>query len=392
MLSKKYWIAVICKLCYIITTFLATIFINRGLGVSLKGEYAYVINLVEMLYVILSLGLGQAYSTFKRSSNKYVKNVFIALGLIQGSLVLIVGGIYVLITQIEYGWPIVILTAIAVVKVIISMIAVIENSIIRNIIQTILNTVYLISLSIIYFVNKSSLAIMLICYGTNDIFQIIFLVKKYNMIPSVKNITRELLKSIYKTGVITMFVMLLITINYHIDTIMLKNMTSSYYVGIYSVGVTFSNMFLLIPDAFKEVLFGDSTKNDFAKKAAVNSIKVSILASIFILIGFIFLGKWAINLFYGSDFLPSYAITLILFVGGFSMIFFKVLQPIYISHGNQKVAAIFLSCSAVANIIANYILIPKFNAVGAAVASAISYTVCGLLFIIYYMNNFKEDD
>ena len=37
-------------------------------------------------------------------------------------------------------------------------------------------------------------------------------------------------------------------------------MSASYYVGLYSVGVNFSNMFLLIPDSFKEVLFGDSTR------------------------------------------------------------------------------------------------------------------------------------
>ena len=79
-LSKKYWIAVICKLCYVFTSFLVTIFINRGLGVTSKGEYSYIINLVEMLYVILSLGIGQSYSTFRRNSGEKTRGIFIALG------------------------------------------------------------------------------------------------------------------------------------------------------------------------------------------------------------------------------------------------------------------------------------------------------------------------
>lgn len=389
-LSKKYWIAVICKLCYVFTSFLVTIFINRGLGVTSKGEYSYIINLVEMLYVILSLGIGQSYSTFRRNSGEKTRGIFIALGLIHGGLVLICGSIFVGITHIVYGWPIVILTALAVTKIIISMIAVIEESIRRNIIQSSLNVVYLIALAWLYLSHYSSLKTVLICYGLNDLIRIAILLWSYKMKPSLNGLSKELLMSIYRTGAITMVVMLLITINYSIDTVMLKNMTSAYYAGLYSVGVTFSNMLLMIPDAFKEVLFGDSTKKNFAKSVAVNSIKISLLASAVIMLGFVLLGKWAIGFLYGQEFLPSYSITLILFVGTFSMIFFKILQPIYISHGSQKKAAIFLACSAVANIGANLLLIPKYNTIGAAIASVISYTVCGGCFIIDYLRNFEE--
>ena len=76
-LSKKYWIAIICKMCFILTTFMATIFINRGLGVRTKGEYAYIINLVEMLYVIFSLGIGQTYSTFRGQLVKVQEQVLL---------------------------------------------------------------------------------------------------------------------------------------------------------------------------------------------------------------------------------------------------------------------------------------------------------------------------
>lgn len=389
-LSKKYWIAIACKMCFMFTSFLSTIFINRGLGVSIKGEYAYIINFVEMLYVICSVGIGQTYATYKRLSDDRAISIFIAIGLIHGVVICIFGGIYVHISNVEYGWPIVILTAGSVIKTIISMIAVIEESIQRNIILSCINIIYLIVLAILYFSHTCSLVAALVCYGLNDLVQIIILMRTYKMKPSLKRATPRMIFSIYRTGIITMVVVLLITINYSVDTIMLKNMSSTYYVGIYSVGVTFSNMFLLIPDAFKEVLFGDSTKKNFKKNVALNSIKISLLASAIILIGFICFGKIAIKVFYGTEFLPSYEITLILFIGSFSMIFFKILHPIYISHGNQTRAVLILSCSAVANIITNLMLIPRYNAVGAAVASAVSYMVCGCLFLLDYLRNYEK--
>lgn len=390
-LEKKYWIAIFCKVCVILTTFLVSIFINRGLGVESKGEYAYVINFVELLYVLFSVGIGQTYSTFKRSVGDSVRGTFISLGLIHGIIILLVGSLYVSIVKVEYGFAIVILTALAVMKIIISMIAVIEESIKRNVIQSVINIFYLVALAILYFTGACSLTAVLICYGLNDLVRILLLMKIYSMKPRLQKADFSELPAIYKTGLITMIVMLLITINYSVDTIMLKRMSTTYYVGLYSVGVTFSNMFLLIPDAFKEVLFGDSTQKTFNKSTAINSIKVSLAASLVILIGFLVFGKWAIGLFYGSDFLPSYNLTLTLFIGSLSMIFFKILQPIYISHGNQTRAAIFLACSAVANIGFNLVLIPKYNALGAAIASAISYTVCGGLFMIDYIKNFDKE-
>ena len=52
-LGRKYWVAIVCKLIVIFVTFLISIFINRGLGVEQKGEYVYIISVIEMLYVSL---------------------------------------------------------------------------------------------------------------------------------------------------------------------------------------------------------------------------------------------------------------------------------------------------------------------------------------------------
>lgn len=390
MLSKKYWIAIVCKFILAFTGFIITIFINRGLSIENKGEYSYIINLVEMFCVIFSMSLGQIYATFKRSVGTEVQGNFVFLSLVHSILIVIIGIIIVSIKQFEHGIVIVILAALAVEKVIISMIAVIEESIKRNIIYSIMNVFYLLLLGIFYFAGKLSLNIVFLFYALNDLISIIVYMIIYKMKLRYKNFRWENLKSIYSVGFITMVVMLLINVNYYIDTIMLKKMSSFYYLGLYSVGVNFSNISLLVPDAFKEVLFGDSTKQDFSKNVVLSSIKVSLLLLIVFIVGFIIFGKFALRLFYGADYVLSYQLTFILFIGNFSMIFFKILQPVYISYANQTRAAIFLTCSAIVNIIINLLLIPKYNAVGAAIASAVSYTVCGCLFLFNYLKNFEK--
>lgn len=86
-----------------------------------------------------------------------------------------------------------------------------------------INVIYLIALAILYFTHKCSLTTVLICYGLNDIVRIILLMKVYGMRPSLKGLSKKTIASIYRMGIITMLVMLLITINYSVDTIMLKN-------------------------------------------------------------------------------------------------------------------------------------------------------------------------
>ena len=39
-LKKDYWIAIVCKAVVILTELLITVFINRGLGVTSKGDYS----------------------------------------------------------------------------------------------------------------------------------------------------------------------------------------------------------------------------------------------------------------------------------------------------------------------------------------------------------------
>ena len=383
-LKKDYWIAIACKIIVILTELIITIFINRGLGVISKGEYSYVMKIVEVLYILCSLGLGQTYATLKKQGKEYLRNTFIFLAFSQSFLVIILGMITVKLFHVDYGEVIVIFTAISVLKSIFSMIAVIERNVLRNIIQVFINVCYATFLGILFLGKICSLRNVFLCYGIAEIFRIVIICYIYKFKPSLKGLNQRVIREIYKVGFVTMILMVLITLNYSIDTVMIRNMSSSYSTGIYSVGVNFASMFLMVPDAFKDVLFGDASNKKFDYHTTYSIIKVSVSILILGIVVWLLFGKFAISILYGKVYLDAYFVTIILFFGCLSLTFFKILQPIFIANGDQSTACAYLFISVLANIIANYFLIPTVDYLGAAIASVISYTVCGLLFLINY--------
>ena len=65
--KKIYLTAIVSKLSIVFLGIVTSALINRHLGVFLKGEYAYIINIVSILTILFSFGLSQTYSTYKRN-------------------------------------------------------------------------------------------------------------------------------------------------------------------------------------------------------------------------------------------------------------------------------------------------------------------------------------
>ena len=78
-----YGIAGISKIIIVFLTLVNSAMINRSLGVTLKGEYAYINNIVSILVPIISFGIGQTYASYRRKYGKKCLNTFVALTLLQ---------------------------------------------------------------------------------------------------------------------------------------------------------------------------------------------------------------------------------------------------------------------------------------------------------------------
>ncbi|WP_165173776.1 polysaccharide biosynthesis C-terminal domain-containing protein [Adlercreutzia sp. ZJ242] len=382
-LERRYYVAIACKLLAVMVSFGVSVAVNRGLGVELKGEYAYIINIASVICLGMAFGLGQTYSTFLREKGEHVKFTFVALSCIHFG-VGFVGCCFLWIFQVDpFFITILALSALAGLRANVSMIAVIENASKRNIVELVCDILYFVALCFLVYEDKLTVMSALACYAFNDGLRALALALSFRLKPSLKKLRFADLTKIYKSSAVTAIVLTLIAINYSIDVVMLGWLSTNYEVGLYSVAVTLANMLLLVPDALKEVLFGDSARGD-SKRAVVNSIKMSWAVSAILIVLFVLFGQHAISILYGEEYSSSYGLTVILFLSCIPMAFFKIVQPIYISHGLQSRMGIFLLMSGIANIVLNIILIPIFNGWGAACASIASYSGCALLFFIDY--------
>jgi len=206
-------------------------------------------------------------------------------------------------------------------------------------------------------------------------------------------ITKKELYKIIKFGIFPMFALLMTTLNYRIDVIMLKHYVISSKVGVYSVGVMLAERVWLIPDAMKEVMISNLSKGKGVEEVCF-VIRICNLACLFVVLGIVLLGQPFINIFFGEEYTGAYIVTVVILIGVIFMIYYKMIGAYNIVFGKQKQNFIYLVFSVAANIIANLLLIPKLGNIGAALASVISYGAAAFLFVRKFVkdNNIKIKD
>ena len=194
---------------------------------------------------------------------------------------------------------------------------------------------------------------------------------------------------IFRIAIPAMFMNMLMYLNYHADVLFLSGITKdNYTVGLYGTAVTLGNMLWIIPDAFKDILYNRAAKKDNPEEV-IAAIVTNMLICFVILVGFLFIGKSFLRVMYGQDFVAAYPLVLLLFVGTFPMVLYKLIHPIYIANGKTGTVVLLLSIAVFVNMIGNILLIPLYSGVGAAIASIFSYMICGIAFYVKFVHDYK---
>lgn len=386
---KQYGLSVGYKLLCVALSFGNSVLINRCLGVELRGEYTAITNLAGLLQLLLNLGIGNAYPVFKRKEPDKAKNIFSTLLYCQLVIYLCISIPVVIIAPVFYKY-VAIIVVLCVIENQVIFISIVENVVEKNRLNLVTTIIYMLNLFITYYAfryNVTAVMIAVIADHCLLIFGLIIRFKIFEFKPSL--LSAEMLRKIFRVSIPAMLMNILMYINYHADILFLQYMIEDYYmIGLYGTAVTLGNMLWILPDAFKDVIYNRSTKKDNPEEISF-AIILNMCLCFGVLVGFVFLGKWFLNIAYGADFIEAYPMTLMLFVGTFPMILYKLIHPLYISRGNTRIAVSLLSIAAVINVIGNILLIPKYSAYGAAVASIFSYSVCGVAFLIKFNKDFS---
>ena len=386
-LNNNYSLNVINKIYTCLIGIITTAFITRYLGLGLKGEYAFILQIVNLLMIFLDFGINQSYSYFYKSNQGKVLKVYLDLYMLQLLIYAVIcfplAGIF---RGDETLVGVLILIPMSVMCRQLESTMAVEN-IRLKIMMHMVNATLKLGLAAVMFFARDLIGVHVIypvlTIFAIDLFTVVIYIFALKYRPCIK-IDPAFVKKILAYSWLPMLTSALITVNYSVDVFFLKHMGVAEQLSIYTTAAGIINYVWLIPDAFKEVLVSKVARTNDVRPVN-KALQMSVLCVLAICIGFIFLGKQFIQILYGADFLPSYGITLILIIGCFSMVFYKIIGVLMLAEGKRVFYFAALFASAVLNIIGNALMIPKYGMYGAAWVSVASYTMCGIVFLLYYM-------
>jgi O-antigen/teichoic acid export membrane protein len=179
-----------------------------------------------------------------------------------------------------------------------------------------------------------------------------------------------LMKSMIKLGLVNALAIFVMQLNYRIDVLMLKKLSSLEQVGFYSVATQIAEQIWYIPYAIETIILSRSANatNDHAVTRTVASIfRVSMITGILASVLIFFIAPYVIPWIFGKEFMNSV----------------PMIQTI------PQVAIYTFLPALIINFVANLFLIPKYGGMGAVWSTNISYAIGSIAFILVYSKLIK---
>ena len=384
--ANDYVFTIFTKIMAVVIGLIASSFSNRFLGPELKGQLGRINSMLSIVAVTANFGLYQPYPYYKRNNEPDVLNKFLRIFLLQFIAYTVIGVTgAVAFNSFELA-AVCLLAPIQVLANQLSFMIMVEDVKFKNVIfftARITNT--LVTILAFYTMDRTILvALALIIIG--DVITIVFSLARMKRFPNPFKADLRFAMKIIPFGIVSMVTTLMLTLNYRVDTLMMGYMygISDTEIGYYTLGVSLSEYGWLIPDAFREVLFSRTAKDDALDEVTM-SMKVNLYLTLVMIAGILLLGRPVIWLLAGSEYLPAYPVTVLIILGVIPMSYFKIIGTLLLAQGKKMVYLWMLTGSVAVNIICNMITIPLWGKMGAAAASVASYTAAGAMFLAYYV-------
>lgn len=170
-----------------------------------------------------------------------------------------------------------------------------------------------------------------------------------------------------------------------IDTLMLGHMSSHHEVGLYSVATRLSELWYVLPTAIvasvaPSIMKAKHMGEDLYHGRLLKLFRLVASCALLIAVPMTFLSEWLVVLLFGSTYQAAGPI-LAVHIWAALFVFLGVAQgPWNLAEGLHKVSLSRAVMGAVINILLNLVLIPRMGAMGAALATVVSYAVPNYLF------------
>lgn len=197
----------------------------------------------------------------------------------------------------------------------------------------------------------------------------------------------KIIGSMLSLGVTYAIALFIINLNYRIDIILMDKLSTPFELGVYSKGAGVTQYLWQIPMILSTIVFSRSStsKDDrqFTLKVAI-LLRLSFVAVTIISCCLMLFADTVIISMYGLEFFKSIRVLQILLPGVIILTVFKVMNMDLAGKGKPWVSLKAMIPALIVNVILNLKLIPEYGANGAAASSTISYSLAGILFLLFY--------
>ena len=174
-----------------------------------------------------------------------------------------------------------------------------------------------------------------------------------------------------------------------IDQIMLGEMVGNKAVGLYSAVTRISEVWYFIPtvissSVFPAILEAKKKDKELYYQHLTKLFKLMSLVSYAVAIPTTFLSSWFMNLLYGSNYREA-GIILAVHIWAGLFVCLGVVRSLWMNTENLMVFSFFTTAiGAICNILINLYMIPKFQGLGAAIATVIAYAIAAVFSCFFY--------
>lgn len=234
----------------------------------------------------------------------------------------------------------------------------------------------------LYFINCLSIITLSIIYSVIEVIRLVVIALNLKLKYKYE-LSWIVLKKELMYGFPLYMAALLIHLNYRADLFMVKHFLGDGDLGIYSISVHLAELAFIFPTALTTAFEGRlyTCKENERKDVTAQTIRLSFYITLIVcIIGM--LCKPFIQIFYGVEYYTAGLAMIYLLIGIIFASIGKVTPAYYYTMGKPKVHLFVSATVLIINVICNYFLIPIYGINGAAIASSVSYTFYGLIYVI----------
>lgn len=213
---------------------------------------------------------------------------------------------------------------------------------------------------------------------------VVWTVRRVGLVQGKPRFITSEAKMMLREGFPLVVMMLAVQIYHRIDQVMLHKMSGDVVLGPYVIAVQLTELFSALPVTLMISLFpalAMSARDESRFTGYLSETYRFLMLIVFAACALVTpVAAPLVTVFYGAEYLPTAGLLIILIWSEVPVFFGVVLSNALVAKGIQKFTAYGAIAGAIANVLLNLFLIPRYGAMGASWATVVSYSIAGMAF------------